>query len=236
MRGTAFLAAIAAVCCLLGAAPSAQARDCDGSLPAKAKVLSRFNDRYALQYKDELPVYVETKGPRINDVVVQIYTFDGFKLGESKELGDFDIGIKGKVALRFPIQAGKYTVVVTGTVAGCSGYQQVFKIARFKACRTKLPLAFPGRPGGNAADYGGFLSVPVRTRGPAIRNLKGTLYSFEGARFGKGSLDVLFGSAVIDSELTRRLEPGGYTLVVSGLIDQPRECGRKTAQTTMQFG
>ena len=239
MEGFAYASAsgaLAAACGLLAlAAPAAQARDCDGSLPAKVKVLSRYSERYALQYEEKAPVYVETRGPRINNVVVQIYTFDGFKLGESEQLGDFDVGITGKVELRFPMQAGKYTVVVTGTVAGCPGYQQLFKIVRFKGCRTKLPLAFPQKPRGSSSDYEGFLSIPLRTRGPAVRNLKGRLYGFDGGLFGKSSLKVLFGTAIMDNKLTQPLQPGGYTFVVSGLLDQPRQCGPKSAQVTMKF-
>ena len=212
---------------------SSEARGCR-KLPVKAKVLSKYSENYALQYTDELPVYVETRGPTIRNAQIQLYTFEGFRLGRSRKLGDFGVGIKGKAKLRFPMQAGRYTLVVKGTVAGC-GELQVAKVVRFRDCRETLPIKFPDRPAGNAADYGGFLSVELETRGPAIRNLVGRVYSFDGEFFGKGSLSVLFGTAFLHNRLRKPLQAGGYSFVVEGRIDQPRECGTKSKSTTLKF-
>jgi hypothetical protein len=216
------------------AAPdAAQARGC-GKLPVKAKVLSKYGENFALQYTKKVPVYVETKGPTIHDAQIQLYTFQGFRLGKSKRLGDFAVGAKGRAKLKFPMQAGKYTLVVKGTVAGC-GELQMAKVVRFRDCRDKLPLKFPNKPGGNAADYGAFLSVGLETRGPVIRKLIGRVYSFDGEFFGKGKLGVLFGTAVLHNRLRKPLQAGGYSLIVEGRIDQPRECGTKSTSTVLKF-
>lgn len=227
------LALVAAAAAVLAQPPDASARSCK-QLPVKAKVLSKFGDRYALEYTKKVPVYAETRGPTIRNWQIQIYTFQGFKLGESKKLGDFSIGDKGRAKLRFPMQAGKYTLVIKGTVAGCGELQRT-KVVSFRDCREKLPIKFPDRPGGQAADYGGFLSVQLETRGPVIRKLTGRVYSFDGELFGRGRLGVLFGTAFLHNRLSKPLQAGGYSLVVEGRIDQPHECGIKSTNAVLKF-
>ena len=236
--GRARFAAFLAVACLAllvsaSAADRAQARDC-GSLPVKAKVLSKYGENYALAYTKKLPVYVQTKGPVIHNWQIQVYTFQGFKLGESKRYGDFGVGDKGRAKLRFPMQAGKYTLVIKGTVAGC-GEIQLAKVIKFRDCRDSLPIKFPEKPGGRAADYGAYLSVKLQTRGPVVRKLTGRVYSFSGKFYGRGKLGVLFGTAFLHNRLKRPLQAGGYSLVVEGRIDQPRECGPKTKTAVLKF-
>lgn len=234
VRATFLAAALAGFVVTAGSAPAEAAAHGCGRLPVKAQVLSKFGERYALQYTDKVPVYVQTRGPTIRNWQIQIYTFDGFRLGRSKRLADFSVGAKGRAKLKYPMQAGKYTLVVKGTVAGCGELERT-KVIKFRDCRDSLPLKFPERPGGSAADYGAYLSVKVQTRGPVVRNLVGRVYSFDGRFFGKSRLGVLFGTAFMSNRLRRPLQTGGYSFLVEGRIDQPRECGDKSKTAILKF-
>jgi hypothetical protein len=111
-------------------------------------------------------------------------------------------------------------------------------VLRFRACRARLPVTFPKLPSGRAADYGGYLSVPVRsTDGTVIRDVRSSVSAFDGSLLGSApSLLALFGEQTLDQQLVRPLQPGSYTVVVEGRIaDQPASCGRKTASATMTF-
>jgi hypothetical protein len=111
-------------------------------------------------------------------------------------------------------------------------------VLRFRACRARLPVKFPKLPSGRAADYGGYLSVPVRsTDGTVIRDVRSSVSAFDGSLLGSApSLLALFGEQTLDQQLVRPLQPGSYTVVVEGRIaDQPASCGRKTASATMMF-
>ncbi len=83
----------------------------------------------------------------------------------------------------------------------------------------------------------GFLSLPVRSNGQVIRDLRSSVYGFDGSLLGRApSLLALFGEQMLDHRLARPLTPGRYTVVVEGLVaDQPASCGPKRAQATMSF-
>ncbi len=208
---------------------------CPGGLPASGKVVGDFAKPYASAYEKKVPIYVETDGPALSNVHVELYTFDGVKLGESKEFGDFSVGDTGRVKLRFPMQAGKFTLVIKGVAEGCSNERERSQVIRFHECSDALPLEFPQRPHGQASDYGGYVSVRVRTAGVTVRELRGTLSDLDGRIFGRSRLKALFGTATLDNRLTRGLEPGSYSFTVSGFPDQPRKCGRKQTSVSLRF-
>jgi hypothetical protein len=128
--------------------------------------------------------------------------------------------------------------VIKGFPRGCHSESVTSDVVRFADCSDRLPVKFPNPPGGNADDYGGFLSVPVESRGGAlIKHPESEIFSFSGEFFGRNIDDYkrLFGTLTFNNKLTKALRPGGYTMVLSGRLDQPRECGERTAQITMEF-
>ncbi|MGI8460447.1 MAG: hypothetical protein ACR2OC_02250 [Solirubrobacterales bacterium] len=218
--------------------PSAEAR-CGERLAAKYNVVSRYPKLYALQYKKRLKVSVTTHHGPLVEWQVQLYTFQGQLLGQSKRKSTLNNTKTAKVKLRFPIQEGKFTLVVKGYPRGCHAESVTSDVVRFSGCTTKLPLKFPDKPGGIASDYGGFLSVPVESRnGALIKRPESEVFSFGGEFFGRSIDDykVVFGRVTFNNKLVKPLRAGGYTVIVSGRIDQPRQCGDKTAQTELTFG
>ncbi|HVA19590.1 MAG TPA: hypothetical protein VMU55_05410, partial [Solirubrobacteraceae bacterium] len=139
---------------------------------------------------------------------------------------------------RYPLQPGAYTLYAEGAPnadASC-GPKHSSRVLRFRACSASLPVLFGQPPGGSAADYEGFLSVTLGSRGPLIRELNISLSNFAGDLFGSTRLPVLFGTVTVDIRLTRPLAPGGYTITVSGSISsQPRPCERPSAHQTLTF-
>jgi len=221
---------------LLGAPASASAQSCVTRLPVKTTIPSPF----ALSYKRTVPITVTSRGPALwRSLRVQIYTFTGVKLGEGMTRFRAKQTATVKVRLRFRMQAGRYTLVVTGepNASQSCGPKQLTRAIRFRGCMEKLPLQFPNPPGGLAADHDGSLPVNVRSKdGTVMRNLEASLYSFAGDTFGRRKLSILFGEAMINIPLDQPLQPGSYSLVVEGTIDQPDVCGPKEAKTVLTFG
>ncbi len=216
---------------------SAEAR-CGERLAAKYSVQSRYSKLYASQYKKKLKVSVTTHHGPLVEWQVQMYTFQGKLLGQTKRKRALNNTKTVRVDLKFPIQPGKFTIVIKGFPRGCHSESVTSDVVRFADCTTRLPVKFPSLPGGTASDYGAFLSVPVESRGGAlIKHPESEIFSFDGTFYGRNIDDykVLFGRLTFNNKLTRALQPGGYTMVVSGRLDQPRECGNKTAQVTLTF-
>jgi len=211
-----------------------------GPVPVKVKPKSRFGKAYAQQYKKQVVILVRNTGHfRIQGLMVQLYTFDGFRLGGSGRAGG--VGPRGtrgvKVKLNTGLQAGKITVVVKGHEPGCS-IGEADNVVAFHACEDKLPVKFPGVPGGTASDYGDFLSVTVQpVNGQVIRQPHTELFSFDGEFVGHdiNHYSLIYGKSGFDNKLTTPLRPGGYTMLVRGRLNQPATCGAKTAQVTMSF-
>jgi hypothetical protein len=92
-------------------------------------------------------------------------------------------------------------------------------------------VTFPNLPAGRASDYGGFLSVPIRSNGPLIRDLRSSVYGFDGSLIAAApNLAALFGQQTLHHELSRPLLAGRYNVIADGLIgDQPRSCPREGA-------
>ena len=58
-------------------------------------------------------------------------------------------------------------MVLTGepNASRSCGPKQMTRVVRLRACAQTLPITFGTLPGGTAADYGGYLSVPVNSAG-----------------------------------------------------------------------
>jgi hypothetical protein len=216
------------------AAPASAGARCITRLPVKASIPSP----YAAEYPRDVPVTIQTRGPTVRFLRLELYTFGGVKLGEGRRLGPLRSSGTVRVRLRFPMQAGAFTLVVTGEPnrdRSC-GPKQRFKVLRFRDCPTQLPVKFPEPPGGAASDYQDYLSVKVTTNGGLIRDLTGTVSTAAGEAMGSGQLGILFGTASIDMLLTRRLAPGDYRVTVVGSLDLARACRPSQARLNVRFG
>ncbi len=222
------------------AAPAASAQS--GCVTTLAVRVTLPDGPYAAAYTKDIRVRVDSGARRIRNVRADLFTFGGRRMGSSEARR----AVRGSATLTVrlgrdfkPMQVGGFTLVLTGEPnAGRScGPKQTTRVLKFRGCRDTLPIAFPDAPGGNAADYEGYLSVPVRSRGPLIRDLTSSVYGFDGALLGHADdLPALFGEWTLAHKLLRALTPGRYTVIVEGLIDdQPRSCGRKRAEATMTF-
>jgi len=248
--GRAFCAALVisaafAVLVLLAAGPpgtplgpaSAEAR-CGERLAAKYNVVSRFPKLYASQYEKRMKVSVTTHHGPLVEWQVQLYTFQGKLLGESKRKSTLNSTKSARLKLKYGIQAGKFTLVVKGFPRGCHSESVTSSVVRFVDCTNFLPVKFPDTPGGIAGDYEAFLSVPIETRGGAlIRNVESRVFSSDNEFFGRSIDDykVVFGRVTMNNRLIKPLRPGSYTMEVSGRVDQPKRCGDKTASVDMEF-
>lgn len=242
----AVIGACVVVLALLGSGPpgtpvgpaAAEAR-CGERLAAGYKVKSRFPKLYASQYKKKVKVNVTTHHGPLVAWQVQLYTFQGKLLGQTKRKRALNHSKTVKVRLKFPIQPGKFTIVIKGYPRGCHSESEMSDVVRFADCTNRLPVKFPNRPGGLAADYGGFLSVPIESRGGAlIKNPETEVYSSSNEYYGR-SIDRykrLFGRLTFNNKLTKVLRPGTYYVVLYGRVDQPRECGSQSTEVELTFG
>jgi hypothetical protein len=219
-------------------APQAAGAACLTKLPVR---ISLPDGSYAATYTKQVRVRVVPEGARIGNLQVSLYTFSGRRMAISKARRTVRSAVTMTMPLDRvfrPLQIGGFTLVVTGepNLDRSCGPKKVTRVLRFRDCKDTLPVTFPKKPGGKAADYEGYLSVPIRSDGPLIRDLTSTIYSFDGALVGRSTLSALFGQQTLDHVLLTPLKPGGYNVIVEGLIDdQPSSCGRKTAQATMTF-
>lgn len=212
-----------------------------GTLKVKPVVISNFPKIFADQFDKKLRVSVSRRGSAVRDWRVELYTFGGFLLGKSpfdKSMASADRAV---IKLRLPVQPGQYTLVTKGEVRGC-GLVERNDVVAFRSCLNKLPISFIDKPGGTAADYGKYLSVkiaPDPVFAPII-DVRSTLSSFDGDIFGKAELPAgqrkLIGEQVLDHKLkSGGLEPGGYSIDVTGKARQPRECGNLEKSTALRF-
>jgi hypothetical protein len=233
VRTRGALVVAAALLTTAAAVPATAGARCITRLPVRASL----PNPYASSYPETIPVRLETRGPAIRFVRVELYTFAGEKLGEGRRGGPLRSSAKVRVRLRFPMQAGSFTFVVTGEPnrdRSC-GPKQLIKVLRFRDCPSVLPVAFPSPPGGVAADYQGYLSVKLTTKAGFMRDLLGSVATAGGETIGDGQLSVLFGTATLDMQLSRRLTPGDYRVTVQGSLDQAPACSPAKAQLSLRF-
>jgi hypothetical protein len=233
VRARGALVVAAALLTAAAATPASAGARCITRLPLRASL----PNPYASSYRDVLPVRVQTKGPTIRFLRVELYTFAGEKLGEGRRAGPLRSSAKLRLRLRFPMQVGSFTLVATGEPnrdRSC-GPKQLFKVLRFRDCPSVLPVSFPSPPGGVAADYQDYLSVKVTTKGGLMHDLLGSVATPGGETIGDGQLSVLFATAPLDMRLTRRLAPGEYRVTVQGRLDQAPGCPAAQARLALRF-
>lgn len=212
-----------------------------GNLKVKPQVISKFPKAFANQYEKKLRVSVQRGGSPVRNWRVQLYTFSGFLLGQSKVDKKMSSTDTAKMKLRIALQPGKYTLVTKGTVRGC-GELELDEVVSFRSCLNKLPISFVDKPGGTAADYGGYVSVKIEPKSgfSPITDVYGTMSNFDGDVFGKAELPrgkrKLIGEQFLDFELKRGgLKRGGYSVYVTGKARQPKSCGDLAKSTTLKF-
>ncbi|MCB0866583.1 MAG: hypothetical protein KDB58_12790 [Solirubrobacterales bacterium] len=223
-----------------GGVPTPAEAGC-GHLNVKPQVVSRYPKIFASQYQKKLKVSVQRGRGAVRKWRVQLYTFGGFLLGESKIDKKMSGSDTATMKLRVPMQPGKYTLVTKGTVKGC-GEVERNEVINFRGCLNKLPITFVDKPGGTAADYGRYLSVKIAPKpvwAPLV-DVYGTLSSFEGDVYGKAELPrgqrKLIGEQTLDFKLkSGGLKSGGYSVYVTGKARQPRSCGDLAKSATLKF-
>jgi hypothetical protein len=217
-----------------GGGPTATVAGCPSHLGVTVSLSSNF----AAAYLSSVTVAVSSKVGPIKNLTAQIYTFSGDQIAAGHRAGTLTKPATVKLKLAYgALQVGSYTLVVTGTptASPSCGLEKFTKVESFRGCVTTLPLTFVDPPGGTASAYGGYLSVPLKSNGPLIRELEGAVYAADGTLFGSATLSALYGQATLELKLDQTLVPGVYTVVVAGLIQQPAACGPKTAQITLEF-
>ena len=212
-----------------------------GSLKVKPVVISNYPKVFANQFDKKMRVAVARGRSRVRDWRVELYTFGGFLVGKS----DFDKTMSrndhAKVNLRLAIQPGKYTLVTKGEVPGC-GLVERNDVVAFRGCLSKLPITFIDKPGGTAADYGKYLSMEIAPKPiwAPVTQVRSTLSNLDGDIYGRAELPPgqrkLIGEQFLHHKLkSGGLDPGGYTVSVSGRARQPRECGTLSKSTSLNF-
>ncbi len=228
----ASLAVVLAGVALLATPGAAQAA-CITRLPVSYTLKSRF----AQAYGRVIAIAVSSRVPAIRNLRLTLYTFAGDLLGRGYRRVLSGNGAV-RVKLRFGLQPGAYTLYAQGepNADPSCGAKHASSVIRFVGCTTSLPVRFPMPPGGPAADYGGYLSFAIASRGPLMRALNVSVSSFAGEAFGTTSVAELFGSVTVNVPLAQALRPGDYTIKVEGWIaSQPRSCGPKHAEQALSF-
>lgn len=212
-----------------------------GQLKVQPRVVSKFPKVFANQYDKKMKIAVTHGGHSVRHWRAELYTFGGYLLGRSK--WDSRMGGNDHTALklRVPMQPGRYTLVVKGTVGGCGELERDM-VVNFRGCLNSLPIKFIDKPGGTAADYGRWLSVKIAPKPvwAPLKDIRGTLSNFEGDVYGTAELPrgsrKLIGEQVLDFKLKQGgLQKGGYSVSVTGKARQPRRCGNLSKNTSLQF-
>jgi hypothetical protein len=232
----ALLATVPALAILAAVAlPAPAMAGCVKRLPVSYSFASEFAGDYPGR---SVTVRVWSKGPAIRHLQVKLYTFGGDLLGSGRAGTPVAKARTVRMRMRYALQPGRYTLGVEGEPnrsAAC-GPKQIFRVVRFRGCVTTLPLTFPDKPTGAAADYNGALSVDIAAAGELLRNVDVSLSNAAGQLLGQRHFGVLFGTRAASFDLPDGLAPGDYTLLAKGEIDaQPASCGPKSTTTTLSF-
>lgn len=234
MRRTASLAALLAALAVVGPMASPARAGCLTRLPVSAVTQTPWVNGIGRS----LYISVSTRGPAIRNMTVQLYTFHGFLISGTRRGVTLAGGTRTvRLPLRFKMQIGRYTLVVTGepnSDPGC-GPKKYTHVVSFLGCPDKLPIAFPQEPGGDVSTVGSTLYLNVVAKGPVIHHLDVGLYSFAGQTYGHGKLNILFGRTAIAIRLDRSLDAGNYTALVSADIGAPKSCGAVQSKTFLTF-
>ena len=244
--GGASIALIAALILFSGAAngPGAGPTHADascGALRVQPEVVSKFPKVFANQYDKKMRISVQRGRSHVRHWRVELYTFGGFLLGKSQYKSKMGSTDRISMELRVPMQPGKYTLVVKGQVGKC-GELEYNRVLNFRGCLHGLPISFPNKPGGTAADYGRYLSVNIAPKPvwAPLKDIRGTLSNFEGDVYGTAELPrgsrKLIGEQTLDFKLkSGGLQSGGYSVYITGKARQPNQCGNLTKTTSLHF-
>ena len=212
-----------------------------GSLAVQSRVVSKFPKVFADQYDKKMKIAVSRGGHSVRHWRAELYTFGGYLLGRSQWDSRMSRDDRTTLKLRMPMQPGRYTLVVKGSVRGCGELERDL-VVNFRGCLDSLPIKFIHKPGGTAADYGRWLSVKIAPKPvwTPLKDIRGILSNFEGDVYGTAELPrgsrKLIGEQVLDFKLKRGgLQKGGYTVHVTGKARQPRQCGNLSKSTSLQF-
>jgi hypothetical protein len=193
---------------------------------------------YVESFTSTLPLRVSTAGAPVRRLYIAVYTFSGDVLAA----GSLGHPLKGsavvRLHLRFPMQAGNYTLYMVGypNANPSCGQKHLSAVLTLRGCETALPVTFPDPPSDSASDYSGRLPIQMSSSGTLLRNLRVTLSSFAGQIYGTTTVDPLFGTATVNIPLSQPLVSGPYTVYVSGLIpDEPASCGVASAKQTIDL-
>lgn len=204
------LAALAALAACLPAAPAAAASSCSTlSLTATRPTTD------PVDFQDGSTMGLQARGVKLTGVKVSLQ-----QAGLIYAHAAVPAATPGKpvsVPLTFTkgIVSGRFTVVVTGTRAGCSS------AGRAKIHWTFSKLSLPvvaSRPSAYAQDYGSKMKISLRSVGNrSIRSVTAQLIAKNGNVVGTGSRSGSFTqNASVTLALKTKLTPGSYTLKVVG--------------------
>lgn len=212
-----------------------------GALRVQPRVVSKFPKVFANQYDSKMKIAVTRGGRPVRHWRAELYTFGGYLLGRSKWEKRMARSDRTSLKLRVPMQPGGYTLVVKGTSGRC-GEVERDQVINFRGCLNSLPVKFPDKPGGTAADYGRWLSVKIAPKPvwAPLKDIRASLSNFEGDVYGTAELPrgsrKLIGEQVLDFKLKQGgLQKGGYSIYVTGKARQPRRCGNLAKSTSLQF-
>ena len=184
---------------------------------------------------------VVTQGPPIRNLTGTLYTFGGVKIASGSLKPT--IFSSNQLTLHLgqgfrPMQAGKFTLALFGepNADPSCGPKHAYKVIQFAPCLITLPVTFPNPPSGKAADYGNSLSVNVQGKGFLLNDVNVSLSTFTGTALGSRNFKTVFGEVTATFNVPGGVQPGGYTVFVSGGIQgMPASCGSKTAKTVLTF-
>jgi hypothetical protein len=216
---------------------SAFASGCITRLPVNWSVRSD----YAASWRKQIAIDISTKGPEIRNLTATLSTFGGDVLGTAALSKPLTGSARIKLALKFPMQPGKYTLYFLGepNANPSCGPKHSSAVLRLVGCGQRLPVKIANTTEGRAGDYHGYYSFDVRDpQGIEMKQLSATMSTFEGRIVGQARIAVLFGSVHVSIRLTRALQPvpERYTVDIGGFPPgRPHSCGAAHADRTVQF-
>ncbi|WP_205699029.1 hypothetical protein [Conexibacter sp. SYSU D00693] len=222
----------------LGLGPAASTAS--AAISCRMNVATQLSSAYAASFTSTMDVRVRSReGRPLRGVRVQLYTFGGERLGVGvvkrtvRRFGAVDVRLR----LSAPMQAGGLTLVVSEERRAPCGTPKKTRVVRLRGCATTLPVRAVTLPGGRAADYEQWLTVPMEPTGArTLTNVLSQVFTFDGTLVGTAQLARLFGRADLDHALGRPLAPGGYSLVVTAQVaGQPGSCGRVSRSFPLTF-
>jgi hypothetical protein len=143
-------------------------------------------------------------------------------------------GVQCAGALFLSAVAASGLMTATPAIAAHPSPSAARAVISSTGCITTLPV-ITTVPSRYAIAYNRVLPVTVTSRGPRIRGLRVSLYTFSGDLLGRASRSSLTGSANLRLHLRYRLQAGEYTLYSEGEPNADPSCGPKHRSRVMRF-